>query len=129
MMIFDLDYSPRHCWGPNNEGRYRLADSGLFDDNAYCDSYDKHPLRAGKTEFLRFIHNFPVEGVFTSDLKLGPDIRHDGLEIYCENYGGRIKAFLDTKYGIATIEVIDDSLDWAVLVALNATKQEYMQPA
>jgi len=115
MYTIFLDYSPRHCWDNN------------------CDKVKGDALHHGQTEFLRWIREFGVlaPGIVTGFedgwLKLGNDVTENGDTMYCENYGGRVKAFLNTREGYARVEFPDDSLKDFARKALFMVEGQYKE--
>lgn len=124
----EFDFSKRHCW-ELVDGTYRV--DGDLDDEL-CENWREHPLKAGQSEFLRWFRAFAIlaPGVVTNFedgwLKLGPDFSDTyRVDMYCENYGGKIKAFLDTNNGIACVEVYDESLLDAAMEATDNVTAQY----
>lgn len=109
-----FDYSERHCWE--------------------SDCNNASPLKHGNTEFIRWIRNFGtltdkvVTGFYDDNkdwLKLGPDFsQYEKREIYCENYGNVLKAFLDMERRVAIVELYDNNLAEAATVASVMTEKE-----
>lgn len=129
-----FDYSKRHCY-PTVHGTYRAyQDNGIHPQE--CKDWQKHPYKVGHTEFLRWIRNFGtlVTNLVSGNtpegsLKLGPDTTIDGKNLHCENYGGKVKAFLDNIHGLAFVEVHDESLFEAAEKASELTDMEYVDMA
>lgn len=127
MLVLTLDYSKRHCYGPDKLGRYTV--DGKWD--TYCDDWKNHLRNAGQTEFLRWIREFGilvpniVTGFEDGWLKLGVDQMVTGDEIYCENYGGVVKAFLDVNAGQAFVEIHDFELEMDARVAYDLMYGQY----
>lgn len=129
MLTLTLDYSKRHCWGPDNLGRFAI--DGKLDQ--YCVDWKNHVKNAGPTEFLRWIREFGVlaprivTGFPDGSLVLGPDIMSDGTEMYCENYDDKVKAFLNVDAGIAMVEIHDDDLEEEAYSALYLVSDQYLR--
>lgn len=124
-----LDLSKRHCF-PTKDGKYYVE--GQFD--VFCSNPQDHPYSTGLPEFLRWIRFFGrrigpglTYGEGEINLMLGPDKMFDGTEAYCENYDGRLKAFLLRDKGIAIVEVHDETLIEAAQEAVEDTDMDYAQ--
>jgi len=113
MYTLTLDFSPRHCW-----------------DNRCDEANDL--THHGPTEFIRWIRAFGrlAPGIVTEFkdgwLRLGqaynPIINE---QMYCENYGDLVLAFLDTENGKAYVAVFDETLLPHAAKALKEVTLEY----
>lgn len=124
-----FDFSKRHCW-QNTQGKFLIAAG--FDD-VECGNPQDHPYSRGQSEYMRWIRFFGKEAPNTVSniddgvLVLGPDCMQNGDQAYCENYGGRVKAFLFNSLGYAIVEIHDDSLTAAAEKALDLTDASYAE--
>lgn len=124
----EFDFSKRHCWGPNKNGEFTV--DGKFDTK--CIDWKKHVIRADNTQFIRWIREFGilVPGIVTGFddgwLKLGKDFCTTyKQDIYCENYGGKVKAFLDIENETAIVEIYDETLLEAAEQATLLVEKQY----
>lgn len=128
-----FDFSKRHCnrvETPNGTG---YAVNGQFD--VLCSNPQDHPYAVGAPEYLRWIRFFGKRvgpGITYGDgedipLTLGTDKMVDGREGYCENYGGRVKAFLFNDLGYVIVEVHDETLIEAAREAVEDTEMSYAE--
>lgn len=125
-IIYELDFSDRHCW-EMADGNYRLAKGSTF-ETRICHKVKDHPKKAGNSEYIRWIRNFGIlaPGIVTGFgegwLKLG---NQDGIG-YCENYGDKVKAYLNhPTQGVASVWILDKNLVDASQKAFNQTLDEY----
>jgi hypothetical protein len=126
----EMDYSKRHCWGPNKDGNYTI--DGTFYPAVICNNWKKHVLKAGPTEFLRWIREFGVlapkivTGFDDGWLKLGVQWCDTyKTDMYCEDYGGKVKCFLDVENEVALVEIHDETLREFAEQATILVNQQY----
>lgn len=130
--FMEMDYSERHCYGPNKDGLYTRNGASFLDKYPYCADWYKHPFKAGNTFFIRWIRNFGslTEGIVTGfpegTLALGNQKMPDSDTVmYCENYQDKVLAFLDPyKSGKAYVYVVPEFKDEARR-AVELTNEEY----
>jgi hypothetical protein len=129
MEFYVFDFSKRHCWA-QKDGRYRIEGT-LYGEDSFCNEWRNHPLGAGTSEFIRWIREFGilapniVTGFEDGWLKLGNDwcVTYN-MDMYCENYGDKVKCFLDTDNGEAVVEIFDETLlDAAEQATILVNKQ------
>lgn len=124
----EFDFGPRHCW--------ELKDGTYVKDGSSerCDDWRNHPLKAGTSEYLRFIRAFGelVSGIVTQMpegwLVFGDDFSDTyRVNMYCENYGNKLKAFLDVANETACVEIYDKDLLEAAEAATIAVANQYKE--
>jgi hypothetical protein len=127
-----LDYSKRHCF-------FDKSNDGPFLTNSIerrCRQWRSHPYQVGQSEYMRFISEFGkrAPGIVTDIpdgvLNLGPKTMlapdFAGRVVYCEDYGGVFKGFLNSEDGWAVVEIQDrpDLFEIADQV-IEAVKKQY----
>lgn len=125
-----FDFSPRHCF-KSEDGEYLQFNGQL------CIHWRDHIHNVGKVQYMRWISEFAklVPGVVTEFedgwLRLiqtsmrAPGFT--GLVNYCEDYGGKVKGFLNKGEAWAVVEVHDPKLFRAAEQASENVNRQYKE--